>query len=840
MPPNALSLVPLTPAPVSVPPTLALAEAAWPLPPGFVLGSTEQAIAEEACELLLRSGDLHIGRLKALKPERRQVVIQHRGESAETTFSYEHVKLLRLPRRIRIAEGSARAYLGDIALSPVADSCTFALMFADGQVRSGDTTGHVRQDGGVYLFPGDNPEQVERWFIPLEAISSFTLGSLTGELLVQESFVSEEHVSEALEIQREMRERPLGEYLLDQQVLTPEDLSRALELQKSTPMMRLGDALQQLGMINQAQLDDALSRQRAQRHRPLGEILVDMGVVDEDQIRHVLARKLGIPYVDVRHFPSELDALKSVPAAFAMRNNILPLHKRDQELSVAMADPLNQSVNQELRAMTGLWVLPVVASADAISARVQQYYGNGGAGLRKLEEVAGEQSDAFPFHEKASPKAEELATRLFEEGSSLELAKDESAQHGNDGENTLVQFVNKMIADARAAGVSDIHIETYPGRQNTRVRFRRDGVMSDYLEVPYGSRSALISRIKVMAALDISERRKPQDGKIEISIPGSTRAELRVATIPTTNNLEDVVMRLLGAPEAIPMNKLGLEADTLASLAELAGKAHGLLLVCGPTGSGKTTTLHSLLGHINTTERKIWTAEDPIEITQPGLRQVQMNAKIGWTFAAAMRTFLRADPDVIMVGEMRDEETTRTAIEASLTGHLVLSTLHTNSAPESVTRLLDLGMDPFNFADALLGVLSQRLVRKLCPNCREVYAPSRQELFSLAEEYCLHSGLQPQAVLDQWQQNHPDGIRLARARERGCTLCQGSGYRGRAGIHELLVNSPALKSLIQSRTPVADLSARAIAEGMRTLKQDGIVKVLTGVTDILQVRAACN
>jgi type II secretory ATPase GspE/PulE/Tfp pilus assembly ATPase PilB-like protein len=614
-------------------------------------------------------------------------------------------------------------------------------------------------------------------------------------------------------------------------------------------MMRLGDALQQLGMVSAEQLEGALSRQRAQRHRPLGEILIDMGAVTDEQIRQVLARKLGIPFVDVQRFTPEVNALKCITPAFALRHKVLPLHLRDQDLAVAMADPLNQGITHELRVMTGRHILPVFATAEAITRRANDFYGHGSAGLRKLEDKGLALDSAFPFHEGPSTKVEDLATRLFEEGSKLELIKSDATSgvsgsydrhqpSGND--NTLVQLVNKMIGDARATGVSDIHIETYPGRQNTRVRFRRDGLMTEYLQVPHASRSALVSRIKVMASMDISEHRKPQDGKIELSIPGASRVELRVTTVPTTHGLEDVVLRILASSEAIPIGQLGLESDALASLDRLAGKAHGLLLVCGPTGSGKTTTLHSLLGHMNTAERKIWTAEDPIEITQAGLRQVHVNAKIGWTFAAAMRTFLRADPDVIMVGEMRDEETARTGIEASLTGHLVLSTLHTNSAPESITRLLDLGMDPFNFADALLGVLSQRLVRKFCPACRGTHQPAEEELRALSEEYCHGTPLHAGTVLDGWKARFGTTGRIVLGQTRGCDLCQSTGYRGRIGIHELLVNSPALKQLIQARTPVADLAARAMDEGMRTLKQDGILKVLGGLTDMAQVRAACN
>jgi type II secretory ATPase GspE/PulE/Tfp pilus assembly ATPase PilB-like protein len=417
-------------------------------------------------------------------------------------------------------------------------------------------------------------------------------------------------------------------------------------------------------------------------------------------------------------------------------------------------------------------------------------------------------------------------------------------------DNEIVKLVNKVIVDAYQQGASDIHIEPYPGRGKTEIRFRKDGMLRPYISVPHGYRSAIAARIKIMCDLDISERRKPQDGKIQFKRFGSLDIELRVATVPSQGGMEDIVLRILGAGEPIPLDKLGLSRRNLEMCKATVSKPYGLFFVCGPTGSGKTTTLHSVLGYLNRPETKIWTAEDPVEITQRGLRQVQVNPKAGLTFAVAMRAFLRCDPDIIMVGEMRDRETVATGIEASLTGHLVLATLHTNSAPESIVRLLDMGMDPFNFADALLGVLAQRLARRLCTSCRKARVATHAELAALLDEYALEL-----TATDAWKRN-PKAARESQLREWnaafgngngeivlydpvGCDACNGTGYRGRVGLHELLVGTDAIKKNIQEHARVSAMFATALAEGMRTLKQDGIEKVLMGITDIRQVRSVC-
>jgi type II secretory ATPase GspE/PulE/Tfp pilus assembly ATPase PilB-like protein len=367
--------------------------------------------------------------------------------------------------------------------------------------------------------------------------------------------------------------------------------------------------------------------------------------------------------------------------------------------------------------------------------------------------------------------------------------------------------------------------------------------------VPASYRAAIAARLKIMCDLDISEKRKPQDGKIKFKKFGPLDIELRVATIPTAGGVEDIVMRILSAGEPMPLEKMGFSASNLEKLHHTVAKPYGLFFVCGPTGSGKTTTLHSVLKSLNTPDTKIWTAEDPVEITQKGLRQVQVNKKAGLDFAAVMRSFLRADPDIIMVGEMRDKETTSTGIEASLTGHLVFATLHTNSAPESIIRLLDMGMDPFNFSDALLGILAQRLAKRLC-SCKEGYTPEAAELTSFLREYCEELLNTPrfkadpktamEGVYKDWVRYYGgDKGHLTFYKPVGCDKCGGTGFKGRCGLHELLIASDRIKKGIQEHARVAELLAVALEEGMRTLKQDGMEKCLGGVTHIKEVRSVC-
>ncbi len=395
-------------------------------------------------------------------------------------------------------------------------------------------------------------------------------------------------------------------------------------------------------------------------------------------------------------------------------------------------------------------------------------------------------------------------------------------------ESEAVRLADEIITEAYKLGASDIHIEPYPGKEKTEIRIRTDGICQLHKTIDSKYRNSLISRIKIMARLDIAERRKPQDGKIQFKTNEGENIELRAVTIPTQGGLEDVALRILPSGDIMPLEDMRFSERNYKKFIEAVKKPNGIIIVCGPTGSGKTTTLHSALYKINKPDKKIWTAEDPVEITKKGLRQVQVNSKIGFTFAAAMRSFLRADPDVIMVGEMRDKETAKIGVEAALTGHLILSTLHTNNASESIARLLEMGIEPFNFADSILIILAQRLAPTLCPNCKEKYHPQEEEYINIVKEFGKDE-------FDTFV-NIPYSKDFFLYKPTGCSNCGKTGYKGRIAIHELLVGTREIKRLIKKEAGAEDIRRSAKKDGMTSLKQDGIIKVFKGLCDLKQIK----
>ena len=559
------------------------------------------------------------------------------------------------------------------------------------------------------------------------------------------------------------------------------------------------------GLLSQDEVNQAIGVAR-QRSVDVETVLLEQFKVPKVELGASLSQFYRVPFIefDARIIPPP-DLMKDLKLEFLKRNLWLPIRRDDNAVIVLIDNP------QDLQRVDAIYQLlrgQQIKLAVGLRKDLNMFLAAAGGEVQSRDNIGNIISD---LGNETAVEREELA------GSDID-----------ENDSAVIRLANQIIIDAFKARASDIHVEPYGSQRDTMIRLRIDGQCREYQRIPGGYRRALAARLKIMAQLDIAERRKPQDGKIKFRMPDGRDMELRVATVPTQGGNEDVVMRLLASSEPMVLDKLGMTDRNLREIRTAAAKPYGLILVVGPTGSGKTTTLHSVLAHINKPERKIWTAEDPVEITQYGLRQVQVQPKIGFTFAAAMRSFLRADPDVIMVGEMRDEETAAIGIEASLTGHLVFSTLHTNSAVETVARLLDMGLDSFNFADAMVTVLAQRLVRRICVDCREEYHPERDEF----DELVLAYGVDESQKLGV---KYDDDFVLYRG--KGCGSCESSGYRGRLGIHELLVGTDPMKKLIQSKARVVEMVKVAKEEGMTTLVQDGVLKVLDGLTDLKQVKA---
>ncbi len=765
------------------------------------------------CSCLVQGSDgqEHSGRLMHIDTVAQQIELET-AQEASKILNFSAFRKLQLLHPVRLV-AREMAGLQTREETTAIDSQAIRIQMRGGDSFEAQTRGFQIERFGIFCYLVVDNEHVLRTFFPASAYEKYTIGPSLGELIANQATDTVDFVKAGLQLQKHLRTQRIGDYLTSSQIISRELLEQVLnDRETSTPETLLGQTLLKENLITEAELDAAVKLQQRDRKLPLGELLVQMGVIDRGTVNRLLVRKLGIPFVDPTRIAIDPEVINLVERRLAEKHHVMPLFRNRDEIVVAMENPTDPDPPHELRFYTKLRVVPVMADRQSIDAAIRLHYG----------------------HLEKSRSVKALASALPD--SALDAAAEPVV---TESDNALVKLVNQIILDARERKASDIHIECYAGSQDSRVLYRQDGELEPYVDIPSRFRNALVSRIKIMSSLDISERRKPQDGKIRFEIKGEPPLELRVAIMPTTGGLEDVVMRVLTSVKPMPIDRIGLRDTVLEQVKRVAALPYGLFLICGPTGSGKTTTLHSVLSAINTGRKKIWTAEDPIEITQAGLRQVQVNARIGLTFSAALRAFLRLDPDVIMVGEMRDAETARTGIEASLTGHLVLSTLHTNSAPEAVTRLLDFGLDPFNFADGLLAVLAQRLVRRLCTHCRKSVVMEDADVDELVSEYCAFPGIGRDVARKMLLQRYGDKRgQLTRCEAVGCEQCGGRGYQGRLGIHEMLVNSRTIKRLIQGRASVEEMQTAALVEGMLTLKQDGIEKVLQGLTDLEQVRSA--
>jgi type II secretory ATPase GspE/PulE/Tfp pilus assembly ATPase PilB-like protein len=571
------------------------------------------------------------------------------------------------------------------------------------------------------------------------------------------------------------------------------------------------DILLEKNLLDHKQLEEARQKAR-QEDEDLDQLLIAQYNVPKDELGTSLSAFYDVPYTPFDSSlqpPFEIFEKRRLDPDFLKRYGWVPLEQNGTTTVILMVNPFDLGKIDEIRFILGTSRIETnVGLKQDVEGFIDSFFRelSGGEELAEFDEEV----EAGVEQEEESPDVEETMS-------------------GEDSE--VVRLVNALLIEAWKRGASDIHVEPNPISKYCSIRFRVDGTCHEFRKLRYSLSRPLVSRIKIMAKLDIAERRLPQDGKVKLKLPQVNKVvEFRVATMPSIDGQEDLVLRVLASGKPLPLEQLGLLEGNLKTFREMIYQPYGMVLVVGPTGSGKTTTLHSALRYINVPERKIWTAEDPVEITQEGLRQVQMNPKIGLNFAAALRSFLRLDPDVIMIGEMRDQETAHIGIEASLTGHLVFSTLHTNTAPETLTRLLDMDIDPFNFADSLLCVLAQRLVKTLCPKCKEEYTPGAGEIEALRTEF----GPGFDQVVGREFLDKPILFRAT-----GCKQCI-QGYKGRVGIHELLANNEQIKNQIKFNKPTEEIRDQAKQDGMLSLKQDGIMKIVSGLTDIHQVRTVAG
>lgn len=823
----------------------------WPLP-SWLAKPADRHIWHHAT-LRLADGREYTGVLARARRHGVHVMLDWLDGAGPPALEWEQVTSLTMTTALLECQSSGPANPWDRQIPH--KRLAFELAFAEGHAQaafSGWTLGYLWAHHGLFLFV-EQPcgEYVAQWF-RARALDTVRIGNRTWTPGRQAAHEPLPAIAPAAAQAAPQHPAP---------ATSISELVQASAAARALPVSGLRQVLLDLALCTPAGLEGMV-------HTPGLSVVEDMvrqDLLTHEQACHVLARMAGVAEADLAHFEYGTDAGALSPED-SSRYRVCALGSSGETFYAASANPTDSQLALLLSSLLKRHVELVWAAGAGIDARIERLLQSvhdprafADVNAAAFNWTAGPATAATrtdPAHAPAAkvhapqphgatpsaPPAADEHLAVLVKRAIVEASTDPMGEHPSEviESSDFVKLVKRIIEDALEQGASDIHIETNPGQAVTRIRFRRDGDMEHYLSLPSALRAPLVSRIKVMARLDISERRRPQDGKINFADFGGAKLELRVAVLPTHDGLEDVVMRLLATSDPIPLAALGLQARDENAVMAMAGHSFGLILAVGPTGSGKTTTLHSILKELNTAKRKVWTAEDPIEITQDGLRQVQVNPKIGVTFASAMRAFLRADPDVIMIGEIRDEETSRIAIEASLTGHLVLSTLHTNSAAESVTRLLDMGMDPMTFGDSLIGIVAQRLVRGLCGRCAAAVPLPPEAFEALVQEYILDSPLEAAEgrarLLAAGGVDAPGDLTVKTA--VGCPHCAGKGYKGRTGVYEVLQNSPALRALIQQKTGPHRIFDAAVKAGMRSLRHDALEKVLQGRIDMVQARAA--
>jgi type IV pilus assembly protein PilB len=753
------------------------------LPAAPVAATLMEAPLQDAdVDVFLLDGESLHGKLKGLDGWAAELSVQKPDATAPTRIPFSELRYLAFTQSYP-APSAARLSADDGGVIPLTSQLQdYRIEFRDGETMSGQARSSTVDHVGLHVFKGADDDRVIRLFIPSCAVANYRFGPMLGELLIREHKAEPSQVDSALRELEERHKKKIGEYLLSEQVVSSEQLRQLLERQVSymshgyakEEVPPIGKLLLDDKLITQAQLDDALAAQTRDRGKKLGEILEEMGVVSSQAIQMALAQKFGIAMVNLRHFDLDPDVLELLPSDIARKHKVIPLFNYRGRLVVSIADPADSDALDMIRFITGRNIEVTTASPQDIEWALSKHYG---------------------FEEDIHEAEEKLQVGQVL-GEETKLNPKEMEQLGR--EKPIVRLVNRFIIDAIEKKASDIHIHAMEDRVDLIMRI--DGTLIHLRSFNKSLLPAVVSRIKIIGNMDIVERRLPQDGGSRILHNGSI-VDLRISIIPTVTG-ESVVIRLLNTQVGVKqLQDLGFNDHDQEVLTDMLHRSNGIALVTGPTGSGKSTTLYAALQEIRAQNVNVITVEDPVEYHISGVEQIQANPATGLTFARALRHILRHDPDVIMVGEIRDEETAKMAVESALTGHLVLSTLHTNDAASTVTRLLEMGVEPYLLTATLLGVLAQRLVRLNCPHCSapEAVEPMVRKVLGVADDEVFYRG-------------------------KGCDYCDNTGYAGRMAVYELLQVTPTLREQVTTGVTSTRLQDQAIQEGMVPLTQNALAQ----------------
>ena len=750
-------------------------------PPPEAISDAPQDLTNSPVHVHVLDGRSVEGQLEYLSYAQKQLVIGRPAKQDRLKLTFKQLAYLSFRDNLAVnIRGETPSHQ---PVRPPQDQIhTFKVALTNRQEIAGNMRTAFLDGGGLHVFQLTDGGHVIRLFFPQEAIAGYQLGEQIGEMLLHENKISVEQLEKALSKQRELRNKRIGDYLVESSRLSKEQLTRALSEQHKqqskarngeTPQ-KIGDILMAEGSLTPEDIEKALARQKADRDRKLGDFLVEMGATDEDEVHRALAGKLGLPFIKLESVNIQEEALDKVPGSLAQKFNVMPLKMVGNRLMIAVDDPFNKEAVDTIQFITNTHLELSIATAGDIEKAILHHYSD--ANLNK------DILDAENLH------------KLFDLDSQQQAELKEAERLGDGA--PVVRLVTKLIVDAIRQRASDIHIR--PGESEVDLLFRVDGNLRLQRTFNKALLNAVIGRIKIIGKMDITERRLPQDGRAQM-IDGANRVDLRISVVPTVKG-ESAVIRLLNSRVGLKsINDLGFNPVDAENFADMLSRSYGLVLVTGPTGSGKSTTLYAALRQVIERNLNIITVEDPVEYRISGINQIQVNTVPGYTFARALRNILRHDPDVIMIGEIRDVETGKIAVESALTGHLVLSTLHTNNAPGAITRLLEMGMDPFMLNGTLLGVFAQRLVRRNCESCLAV-----EPIDPLARKAL---------------QIKPDETFFAGT---GCNECHGTGIKGRVAAYELLQMTPALRALVHEGVSVDELRAQALRDGMVPLTDNAL------------------